>query len=123
MGAAPKMAMLSLIIGVVLGLLVLGAAAAAGRPRKLPFWLAGTAWGVLATALVLTDCLRPGLAPGKVSGLAFPLYFAGVVGFPVALVWGQRPWLLRWVLAQVILLVTVPPAFLAAVVSALCSFQ
>jgi hypothetical protein len=121
--AAAKLALMSILIGGVLGLLVLGAAAAAGRPRKLPFWLGGTAWGVVAIMLVMTDCVHPGLGPGKVAGVAFPIYFAGLVGFPVAMVWGQRPWLLRWFLAQVVLLVSIAPAFLAAVVSALCTFQ
>ncbi|HWI51257.1 MAG TPA: hypothetical protein VNT01_03835 [Symbiobacteriaceae bacterium] len=120
---APKLALLTLAIGGIVGLLVLGAAAAAGRQRKLPYWLAGTAWGLLATGMLLSDCAGPGLGPSALARSAYPLFLAGVTGFPVALVWGQRPWALKWFLAQVIMLVTLGPAFLAAVISALCSLQ
>lgn len=123
MVASAKLALLSLFIGGILGLLVLGAAAAAGRPRKLPYWLAGTAWGLLTTGMLLSDCAGANLGPSTIARAGYPVFFAGLAGFPVALVWGQRPWLLKWLLAQVILLVSVAPAFLAAVVSALCSLQ
>ncbi|HWI64257.1 MAG TPA: hypothetical protein VNT75_20655 [Symbiobacteriaceae bacterium] len=123
MPATARLALLSLLIGGVQGLLVLGAAAAAGRPRKLPYWLAGTAWGLLTTGMLLSDCAGPNLGPSAFARAGYPVFFAGLAGFPVALVWGQRPWVLRWLLAQVVLLVSIAPAFLAAVVSALCSLQ
>jgi hypothetical protein len=73
--------------------------------------------------MLLSDCVGANLGPSFFARAAYPVFFAGVVGFPVALVWGQRPWVLKWLLAQVILLLSAAPAFLVAVASALCSFQ
>lgn len=123
MPAAPKLAILTLVMGGVVGLLVLGAAAAAGRPRRLPYWLAGTAWGIITAAMLLSDCTGSRLAPSVLARSAYPVFFAGLIGFPISLVWGQRPWLMRWFLAQLILLLAAGPAFIAAVISALCSLQ
>ncbi|HYF94535.1 MAG TPA: hypothetical protein VD969_20140 [Symbiobacteriaceae bacterium] len=123
MPVAARLALLALVIGGILGLLVLGAAAAAGRQKRLPFWLAGTAWGLLTAGMMLSDCAAgAGMGPGALSRSAFPVFFAGLAGFPVAVIWGQKPWLLKWFLAQLILLVAIAPAFFTAVISALCSF-
>jgi hypothetical protein len=122
-GAAVRIVILALLVGGILGLLVLGAAAAAGRPRKQPYWLAGTIWGILTSAMLLSDCAGSNLGPSFLARAAYPVFFAGVAGFPVVLVWGERPWALKWFLAQGILLLSVGPAFVAAVISALCSFQ
>lgn len=117
-----RLALASFILGGILGLLVLGAAAAAGNRHRLRYWLGGSVWGVLSMGLVLTDCLHPPTGYGPASGMAFPLFFAGVLGFPAALVWGQRPWALRWAFAQVIMLVSLLPGFMALVAAALCAF-
>jgi len=116
-----RLAILSVVIGGIMGLLVLAAAMAAGHTRKLPFWLAGSAWGALTVGLLLTDCLHM-RGPGPVSEAAFPVFFAGVAAWPVVLVWGQPHWMWRWLYAQLILLVTLGPAFLVAVLAAMCTF-
>jgi hypothetical protein len=120
MPVTQRLAVAALVIGGILGLLVLAAAWGTGHPRKGPFWLAGTVWGVVSAGLVLTDCLHPG-GPGPVSGAAFPLYFAGLAGFPAAMAWRQPQWYMRWIFAQLILLLTLLPAFAAVVASALCT--
>jgi hypothetical protein len=116
-----RLAVAALVIGGIFGALVLAAAWGTGHPRKVPFWLAGTAWGILSGVLVLTDCLHSG-GPGPVSNAAFPIYIAGLLGFPVAMAWRQPQWYLRWIFAQLILLLSLLPAFAAVVASALCSF-
>ena len=117
-----RLALASFILGGILGLLVLGAAAATGNRHRMRYWLGGTVWGILSIGLVLTDCLRPATGYGPASEAAFPLFFAGVLGFPAALVWGQKPWGLRWVYAQLIMLVALAPGFMAIVAAALCAF-
>lgn len=114
------LALASLAVGAVMGLLVLAAAAAAGRPKKLLPWLIGSAWGVLYAGLLLTDCLaRRG--PGPLSEAAFPIYYTGLFAWPAALAWGRPKWGLRWLYAQMIMLLTAIPAFVTAVAAALCN--
>ncbi len=120
MTTTQRLALLSLTVGAVMGLLVLAAAAAAGREKKLIHGLAGTAWGALASGLLLTDCLAAG-GPGPISEAAFPLYYGGVIIWPIVLVWGQPRWGLRWLGAQLLLLLTALPAFVVAVASAYCT--
>lgn len=120
MSLTQRLALVSLGLGAVMGLLVLAAAAAAGRPKKVAPWLTGTAWGIVSTGLLLTDCLSSG-GPGPVSEAAFPIFYGGVVAWPILLVWGRPRWLLRWLFAQLIMVLTAGPAFLAAVAAALCS--
>lgn len=117
-----ELAMSSLVIGGVMGLLILMAAAAADRQPKLWLFLAGIGWGVLATALLLTDCYYQ-RGPGPVSNTAFPVFFAGVFAWPAYLAWRQRLWPLRWVLAQLVMLLTLLPAFGVAVAAAMCALD
>lgn len=121
MPAAQRLALAAVIVGLVIGLLVLGAAWAAGRRHKTLFWMGGTAWGILLSWLILTDCIRP-IGHGPLGDIALTIYFGGLVIWPVGLAWGQPRWWLRWLLAQLVMLLTLAPAFLVAIVSALCSF-
>lgn len=115
-----RLALASLVVGAILGLLVLAAAAAAGATKKWIHWLAGTAWGVLSSGLLLTDCLH-GRGPGPVSAASFPIFYAGVLLWPGVLAWRQPRWGLRWLYAQLIMLLTAIPAFLVAVAAAFCT--
>lgn len=117
-----RLAIESILFGAVLGLLVLAAAAAAGRTRKLPFWLSGTAWGIITSGLALSDCLHKA-GSGPVSDAAFPVFFGGLLLFPVLLVWRQPYWFLRWILAQSVLVLCIGPAFLVAVIGAMCTLS
>lgn len=120
MSPTQRLALISLALGALMGLLVLAAAAAAGRTRRVVPWLIGTAWGVLCTGLLLTDCLS-GRGPGPASEAAFPAYYGGVIAWPAALVWGRPRPALRWLFAQLVMLLTAGPAFLAAVAAAFCA--
>lgn len=115
-----RLALLSLAVGAIMGLFVLAAAAAAGQPKRWVHWLAGTVWGVLSTGMLLTDCLH-GNGPGPVSDAAFPLYYLGVLIWPVVLAWGKARWGLRWLYAQSLMLLTAIPGFLVAVAAAFCT--
>lgn len=115
-----KLALLSLAIGSAMGLVVMAAAAAAGQRQRLVFWAGGTVWATIDVGLLLTDCLRH--ARGPISEAALPIFFVGVALWPMVLSWGQAQWLLRWCLAQVIMLAAIGPAFFAAVVAAMCTF-
>jgi hypothetical protein len=122
MALAWKVAAVSLVAGGLMGLLVLGAAAVAGRRRKGCLWLAGTAWGALTCGLLLTDCLGPQWYPAP-SAVAVPLLFGGVFGWPIALVWQRPQWFVRWVGAQLVMLLTAGPAYLILLVAALCALS
>jgi|GEM_PF-2796429 len=123
MSQSLRLAMAIVLLGGIIGLMVLAAAAVAGRQRKVPYWLAGTGWGMVVTGLSLADCLiGSGRGPSFISDMAVPLFFGGVLVWPVALSWKHPRWALRWLAAQGVMLLTVAPAFIAAVGGALCSF-
>lgn len=115
-----RVALFSLAVGLIFGLLVMAVAAVAGRTHKGLFFLGGLAWGTLSAGLMLTDCLH-GRTPGPVSDAAFPVYFAGLVAWPAIAVWRQPNWPLRWLGAQAILLVSAVPAFMVTIIAALCT--
>lgn len=117
-----RLALASLGVGAIMGLLVLAAAAVGGNQRKLYHWLIGTGWGSVVTSLMLTDCLNGG-RPGPISEAAIPLFFGGLALWPAVMVWGRRPWFWRWLGAQLVMLVNIGPAFMVAIVAALCIFQ
>ncbi len=117
-----RLALASVLAGGAMGGIVWLAAVAAGRTVRLPYWLGGTGWGILTAGLLLTDCLHH-IGSGPVSEAAFPLYFGGLLAWPVALAWRQPRWLMRWLLAQAALLLTLGPAFLVAVAAALCGLR
>ncbi|HYG57990.1 MAG TPA: hypothetical protein VD902_07985 [Symbiobacteriaceae bacterium] len=117
-----RLALATFVMGAILGLLVLGAAAVTGNKFRTRYWLGGTLWGILSIGLVLSDCLNPATGHGPANGLAVPLFFAGTLGFPAALVWRQQGWVRRWLFAQLIMLVGVVPGFIALVAAALCAF-
>lgn len=119
MSATQKLALLSVILGGITGLLVLGAAAVVKHPTKGRFWLGGTAWGIIVCVLMLTDCLHQ-RGPGPVSDAAIPLFFAGLFLWPAAMTWRQSKWGVKWPLAQLVMLLTIGPAFFAAVIAAMC---
>lgn len=114
---AEKVVLLSLGMGAFMGVATLAAAAAAGRSRIWPFGLGGTVWGILVAGLALSDCWHS----GSYSAAAYPVYFLGALALPVLMAWGQRLWALRWAVAQAVLLLTAVPAFVVAVMGALCT--
>lgn len=116
-----RLALASLAVGCFMGLVVAAAAWAGGRARRLPFFLAGSGWGVLVTGLILTDCL-PGMGPGPVSESSFTLFFGGMLLFPPAISWGQDRRVLRWLYSQLVMLLNLVPGFVMAVTAALCTF-
>lgn len=114
---------LTLGTGAIVGLLVLLAALAGGQARrKGTFGLGGVAWGTLMAWLVLTDCTHTHIGGGRLSDIALPLFFGGIIAWPVAMAWRQPNWFWRWLAAQLIVVLTVVPMYLLAVVSALCNF-
>lgn len=122
MPTTQRLALAVIIIGGLQGLLVFAAAWAAGREKKMPYLGMGFAWGVLTAMMMLSDCLRTPQGPSRVFDLAVPIYFAGLIGFPASMVWKRKPWVTRWLFAQLIMLPTLAPAFATAVAAALCSF-
>lgn len=116
-----RLALTSLAVGCFMGLVVAAAARAGGRPRRLPFFLAGSGWGVIVSGLILTDCL-PGMGPGPVSESSFSLFFAGLFLFPPVITWGRSRRVIRWVYAQLVMLLNLLPGFIMAVTAALCTF-
>jgi hypothetical protein len=117
-----RLAMLSILIGAILGVIIFAAAAAAGRDRKLPFWLSGAVWGTLTAVLALSDCLHT-TGTGLISGAAFSIFFGGLLLFPVIMAWRQRYWGLRWLFAQCVVALCIGPMFAAAVVAAACTLS
>ncbi len=120
--ATVKLMLLAALLSLVQGALVLGAAAAAGRSPKRAYFLGGLAWGMLVMGMMFSDCMQMGRGPSMIARTAAPIYFVGLVGFPVQMAWGQANGLRKWVLAQLILLPSLLPAFVSAVGAALCAF-
>jgi hypothetical protein len=109
--------------GAIIGVLVLLAAAAAGKgERKWHFGLGGTAWGFALAWMALADCPGPGATPGQMSNIAFPVLLGGLVIWPVVMAWGQPRWFWRWLAAQLVVALALAPAFVLGVLVALCNF-
>lgn len=109
----------SLLAGGLTGLLVAGAASVAGRGRPAALFSAGALWGLAVAGLLLTDC-RPALTARPLSDWAFPLYFAGLLLWPVLLARGRFS-LGGWLGAQLLLLLTIALYYPLAVATALCT--
>lgn len=122
MPATVKLTILAAILSLVQGALVLGAAAAAGRSPKRTYFLGGLAWGILVMGMMFSDCMQMGRGPSVMARTAAPIYFVGLIGFPVQMAWGQANALRKWLFAQLILLPSLLPAFVSAVGAALCAF-
>lgn len=121
-----RLALGAIILGALMGWLVVGAAWVAGRRTHRSWtWLGGFVWGAFATAMILSDCMRKSPGPGPLSDAALPLVVFGVIGWPLFLAylsWPAERWWLRWIAAQVVMLLNLAPVFLAGIVAVLCSF-